>query len=126
MRAIWTGELSFGLVNVPVKVYSAIESHDAKSHQVDSKDGVRIRYKRVREGTDDEHPPRGGERASAHGAEQPREQPHHRPATSSAAPAARSRPSSGVVSGAALFAAPLRSLRRRRRPRLEGRLANGS
>ncbi|GAB3134212.1 Ku protein [Tsukamurella serpentis] len=54
MRAIWTGELSFGLVNVPVKVYSAIESHDAKSHQVDSKDGVRIRYKRVREGTDDE------------------------------------------------------------------------
>ncbi len=54
MRAIWTGELSFGLVNVPVKVYSAIESHDAKSHQVDSKDGTRIRYKRVREGTDDE------------------------------------------------------------------------
>ncbi|ADG76856.1 Non-homologous end joining protein Ku OS=Tsukamurella paurometabola (strain ATCC 8368 / DSM/ CCUG 35730 / CIP 100753 / JCM 10117 / KCTC 9821 / NBRC 16120/ NCIMB 702349 / NCTC 13040) OX=521096 GN=ku PE=3 SV=1 [Tsukamurella paurometabola] len=54
MRAIWTGELSFGLVNVPVKVYSAIESHDAKSHQVDAKDGVRIRYKRVREGTDDE------------------------------------------------------------------------
>ncbi|MDF0531500.1 Ku protein [Tsukamurella sp. 8F] len=54
MRAIWTGELSFGLVNVPVKVYSAIESHDAKSHQVDAKDGTRIRYKRVREGTDDE------------------------------------------------------------------------
>ncbi|GAA4386297.1 non-homologous end joining protein Ku [Tsukamurella soli] len=54
MRAMWTGELSFGLVNVPVKVYSAIESHDARSHQVDSKDGTRIRYKRVREGTDDE------------------------------------------------------------------------
>jgi DNA end-binding protein Ku len=54
MRAIWTGELSFGLVNVPVKVYSAVESHDAKSHQVDAKDGSRIRYRRVREGTDEE------------------------------------------------------------------------
>ncbi|GED96093.1 non-homologous end joining protein Ku [Gordonia crocea] len=54
MRSIWNGDLSFGLVNVPVKVYSATESHDRKSHQVDAKDGTRIRYKRVREGTDDE------------------------------------------------------------------------
>lgn len=54
MRAIWTGELSFGLVNVPVKVYSAVQSHDAKSHQVDAKDGRRIRYRRVREGTNEE------------------------------------------------------------------------
>lgn len=54
MRSIWNGDLSFGLVNVPVKAYSATESHDRKSHQVDSKDGTRIRYKRVREGTDTE------------------------------------------------------------------------
>lgn len=54
MRAIWKGDLSFGLVNVPVKVYSATESHDRSSHQVDSKDGTRIRYRRVREGTDTE------------------------------------------------------------------------
>ena len=54
MRSIWKGDLSFGLVNVPVKVYSATESHDRTSHQVDSKDGTRIRYRKVREGTDTE------------------------------------------------------------------------
>lgn len=54
MRSIWKGDLSFGLVNVPVKVYSATESHDRKAYQVDSKDGTRIRYRRVREGTDSE------------------------------------------------------------------------
>nr|WP_188588318.1 Ku protein [Gordonia jinhuaensis] len=54
MRSIWKGDLSFGLVNVPVKVYSATESHDRRSHQVDGSDGTRIRYRRVREGTDDE------------------------------------------------------------------------
>ncbi|MGB3301285.1 Ku protein [Gordonia sp. (in: high G+C Gram-positive bacteria)] len=54
MRSIWTGDLSFGLVNVPVKVYSATENHDRESHQVDSSDGARIRYRRVREGTDQE------------------------------------------------------------------------
>ncbi|WP_045821066.1 Ku protein [Williamsia herbipolensis] len=54
MRSIWKGDLSFGLVNVPVKVYSATESHDRTSHQVDAKDGTRIRYRKVREGTDTE------------------------------------------------------------------------
>ncbi|WP_043451056.1 Ku protein [Jongsikchunia kroppenstedtii] len=54
MRSIWKGDLSFGLVNVPVKAYSATESHDRKSHQVDKSDGTRIRYRRVREGTDTE------------------------------------------------------------------------
>ena len=39
---------------MPVKVYSATESHDRKSYQVDSSDGTRIRYRRVREGTDTE------------------------------------------------------------------------
>ncbi len=54
MRSIWRGDLSFGLVNVPVKVYSATQSHDRTSHQVDAADGTRIRYRRVREGTDRE------------------------------------------------------------------------
>ena len=49
MRSIWKGEVSFGLVNVPVKVYSATEDHDLHARQVDKKDGVRIRYKKVRD-----------------------------------------------------------------------------
>lgn len=46
MRAIWTGSIAFGLVNVPVKLYSATESHDVSMHQVHDKDGGRIRYQR--------------------------------------------------------------------------------
>jgi len=46
MRAIWTGAITFGLVNVPVKVYSATEDHDIHLHQVHDKDGGRIRYER--------------------------------------------------------------------------------
>ena len=47
MRSIWKGSIAFGLVNVPVKVYSATEDHDVKFHQVHAKDNGRIRYKRV-------------------------------------------------------------------------------
>ncbi|MBN8425778.1 Ku protein [Microbacterium esteraromaticum] len=47
MRSIWKGLLTFGLVNVPVKVYSAIEDHDVSLHQVHDEDGGRIRYHRV-------------------------------------------------------------------------------
>jgi DNA end-binding protein Ku len=47
MRSIWKGSIAFGLVNVPVKVYSATEDHDVKFHQVHEKDNGRIRYKRV-------------------------------------------------------------------------------
>jgi DNA end-binding protein Ku len=46
MRAIWKGAITFGLVNVPVKVYSATEDHDLALHQVHDKDGGRIRYQR--------------------------------------------------------------------------------
>lgn len=46
MRAIWKGAVAFGLVNVPVKVYSATEDHDISLHQVHDKDGGRIRYQR--------------------------------------------------------------------------------
>ncbi|MBI3217477.1 MAG: Ku protein [Mycobacterium sp.] len=47
MRSIWKGSIAFGLVNVPVKVYSATQDHDLKFHQVHEKDNGRIRYKRV-------------------------------------------------------------------------------
>ena len=46
MRAIWKGAVTFGLVNVPVKVYSATEDHDISLHQVHDKDGGRIKYQR--------------------------------------------------------------------------------
>ncbi|MFB9775955.1 Ku protein [Brevibacterium otitidis] len=46
MRAIWTGAITFGLVNVPVKAYSATENHDVSFHQVHDADGGRIRYER--------------------------------------------------------------------------------
>ncbi|MEZ5092126.1 Ku protein [Nocardioides sp.] len=47
MRAIWKGSVSFGLVNVPVKLYAATESHDVSFRQVHAKDGGRIKYQRV-------------------------------------------------------------------------------
>ncbi|GAB6938951.1 Ku protein [Isoptericola variabilis] len=47
MRAIWKGAVTFGLVNVPVKLYSATEDHDVPLHQVHDADGGRIRYRRV-------------------------------------------------------------------------------
>ena len=47
MRSIWKGAVSFGLVNVPVKVYAATEDHDLKFHQVHAKDHGRIKYQRV-------------------------------------------------------------------------------
>lgn len=47
MRAIWKGAVSFGLVSVPVKLYSATESHDVSFRQVHAKDGGRIKYQRI-------------------------------------------------------------------------------
>ena len=46
MRSIWKGAITFGLVNVPVKVYSATEDHDVALHQVHDEDGGRIKYQR--------------------------------------------------------------------------------
>ncbi len=46
-RAMWKGAVSFGLVNVPVKLYSATEDHDISFRQVHREDGGQIRYKRV-------------------------------------------------------------------------------
>ncbi|HVH23558.1 MAG TPA: Ku protein [Pseudonocardia sp.] len=47
MRAMWSGAVSFGLVSVPIKVYSATTSHDIRFHQVHAADGGRIKYKRT-------------------------------------------------------------------------------
>jgi len=47
MRAIWKGAVSFGLVSVPVKLYSATESKDISFRQVHAKDGGRIKYQRI-------------------------------------------------------------------------------
>jgi DNA end-binding protein Ku len=47
MQAIWKGTISFGLVTIPVKVYSATEEKDITFRQVHEADGGRIRYKRV-------------------------------------------------------------------------------
>ncbi len=47
MRAMWKGAVSFGLVNVPVKLYSATENHDISFRQVHRADGGQIRYQRV-------------------------------------------------------------------------------
>jgi DNA end-binding protein Ku len=44
---MWKGSVAFGLVNVPVKLYSATEDHDVPLHQVHDADGGRIRYQRV-------------------------------------------------------------------------------
>jgi len=55
-RAIWTGAISFGLVNVPVKLYSATSPKTVRFHQLSSKTGARIRQKRVDPTTDEEVP----------------------------------------------------------------------
>jgi DNA end-binding protein Ku len=47
MRAIWNGAVSFGLVNVPVRLYAATTNHDIRFHQVHEVDGGRIRQKRT-------------------------------------------------------------------------------
>ena len=55
-RAIWTGAISFGLVNVPVKLYAATSPKSVRFHQLSSKTGGRIRQKRVDSTTGDEVP----------------------------------------------------------------------
>jgi len=46
-RAIWSGSITFGLVNAPVRMYSAIEEHNLELHLVHEKDGSRIGYEKV-------------------------------------------------------------------------------
>jgi DNA end-binding protein Ku len=53
-RSIWTGAISFGLVTVPVKLYSAVNRKTVRFHQLNGKTGVRIAQKRVDPSTGDE------------------------------------------------------------------------
>src|SRR3989337_1643015 len=46
-RSIWTGAISFGLVTVPVKMYSAVSRKSVRFHQLNKETGVRIQQKRV-------------------------------------------------------------------------------
>jgi DNA end-binding protein Ku len=48
-RAIWTGSISFGLLNVPVRLYSAVSSRSISFRELREKDGSRVRHKRVAE-----------------------------------------------------------------------------
>ena len=51
MKSIWNGTLGFGLVNIPIKMYSASEDRRIDLDMLDSKDHERIRYQRVNEKT---------------------------------------------------------------------------
>lgn len=55
-RAIWTGAISFGLVTIPVKMYSAVQRKSVRFHQLNGKTGVRIQQKRVDPSTGEEVP----------------------------------------------------------------------
>jgi DNA end-binding protein Ku len=55
-RAIWSGSISFGLVNVPVKLYTAISPKDVRFNQLEEGTGARIRQKRVSAETGEEVP----------------------------------------------------------------------
>ncbi|MDQ6927445.1 MAG: Ku protein [Actinomycetota bacterium] len=55
-RPIWSGAISFGLVNVPVKLYSAVSSKDVRFHQLEAKTKARIKQKRVSADTGEEVP----------------------------------------------------------------------
>src|SRR5918997_2348724 len=54
-RAIWSGAISFGLVNIPVKLFSAVNKKTVRFHQIDVESGGRVRQKRV--GPDGEEVP---------------------------------------------------------------------
>jgi DNA end-binding protein Ku len=55
-RAIWSGALAFGLVNIPVKLHSAVSQKEVQFHMLHAKDGARIRMKRFCSAEDREVP----------------------------------------------------------------------
>ncbi len=55
-RAIWSGSISFGLLNVPVKLYSAVARRNIALREIRDSDSARIKHRRVAEGTDEEVP----------------------------------------------------------------------
>lgn len=55
-RAIWSGSISFGLLNVPVRLYSAVARRNIALREIRESDSSRIKHRRVAEGTDEEVP----------------------------------------------------------------------
>jgi DNA end-binding protein Ku len=55
-RAIWSGAISFGLVNIPVKLYSAVSRKTVRFHQIDAESGQRIRQQRINPASGEEVP----------------------------------------------------------------------
>jgi DNA end-binding protein Ku len=55
-RAIWSGTISFGLLNVPVRMYSAVARRSIALREIRESDSARIKHRRVAEGTDEEVP----------------------------------------------------------------------
>lgn len=55
-RAIWSGTISFGLLNVPVRLYSAVARRNISLREIRDSDSARIKHRRVAEGTDEEVP----------------------------------------------------------------------
>jgi DNA end-binding protein Ku len=55
-RAIWSGTISFGLLNVPVKLYSAVARRNIALREIRDSDSARIKHRRVAEGTEEEVP----------------------------------------------------------------------
>jgi DNA end-binding protein Ku len=53
-KAVWSGSLSFGLVNIPVRLYNATSPKDVRFHQFQRGTGRRIRYRRVTDGVEEE------------------------------------------------------------------------
>ncbi len=55
-RAIWNGSISFGLVNIPIKLYNAVSRKNVSFHQIDANTGARIKMQRVSAKTGEEVP----------------------------------------------------------------------
>ncbi len=55
-RPVWTGTIAFGLVSVPIKLYTAVRDRSVRFHQLDEQTGSRIRYRRVSEQSGEEVP----------------------------------------------------------------------
>ena len=55
-RAIWSGSISFGLVSIPVKLFSAVSEQSVRFNQLDGRNNARVRQRRVNEATGEEVP----------------------------------------------------------------------
>jgi DNA end-binding protein Ku len=100
-QAVWIGDLSFGLVNIPVKLYSATEAKRVQFHQYEAGTGRRIRYARVPTGPAPDRAAPPSEEAEADETEGRIEQPLSRePAAESPASAEQAEvPWEGIVKG---------------------------